>query len=149
MNPTETFKYTMTDGDTVDNDPVAQSANLVIQVNGLNDAPVALDDAYDAYEVNDGAIVTLGNVGNASGGGDDYDPDTGETVPGTTPDAIVSFSPVGDLPAGVTCCRRRCPVRSGQPLTITSAWKKPWISPSSTLPMTAMPTPTLQRSPSR
>nr|WP_287410699.1 VCBS domain-containing protein [Pseudodesulfovibrio sp.] len=102
VNPTETFKYTMTDGDTVDNDPVAQSANLVIQVNGLNDAPIALDDAYDAYEVNDGAIVTLGNVGNASGGGDDYDPDTGETVPGTTPDAIVSFSPVGDLPAGVS-----------------------------------------------
>nr|WP_321513825.1 VCBS domain-containing protein [uncultured Pseudodesulfovibrio sp.] len=102
VNPTETFKYTMTDGDTVDNDPVAQSANLVIEVRGLNDAPVALDDAYQANEVNDGGIVTLGNVGTDSGGGDDYDPDTGETVPGTTPDTIVSFSAVGDLPAGVT-----------------------------------------------
>ncbi len=42
--PTETFTYTMTDGDTVDNDPVAQSADLVITVNGLNDAPDAVDD---------------------------------------------------------------------------------------------------------
>ncbi|NDV18287.1 tandem-95 repeat protein [Pseudodesulfovibrio sp. JC047] len=102
VNPTETFSYTMTDGDTVDNDPVAQTANLVIEVKGLNDAPVALDDAYQADEVNDGGIVTLGNVGDGSGGGDDYDPDTGETVPGTTPDAITSFSVVGDLPDGVT-----------------------------------------------
>jgi VCBS repeat-containing protein len=37
--PTETFTYTMTDGDIVDNDPVAQTADLVITVHGLNDAP--------------------------------------------------------------------------------------------------------------
>ncbi|MEZ7195233.1 VCBS domain-containing protein [Pseudodesulfovibrio karagichevae] len=42
--PTETFTYTMTDGDTVDNDPVSQTADLVITVNGLNDAPDAVDD---------------------------------------------------------------------------------------------------------
>jgi VCBS repeat-containing protein len=42
--PTETFSYTMTDGDTVDNDPVSQTADLVITVNGLNDAPDAVDD---------------------------------------------------------------------------------------------------------
>ncbi|WFS61728.1 Ig-like domain-containing protein [Pseudodesulfovibrio thermohalotolerans] len=61
--PTETFTYTMTDGDTVDNDPAAQTADLVITVHGLNDAPVAADDAATVLE--DGLVS--GNVINGAG----------------------------------------------------------------------------------
>jgi VCBS repeat-containing protein len=43
-SPTETFTYTMTDGDNVD------SAELAINVNGLNDGPDAMDDGVPGLD---------------------------------------------------------------------------------------------------
>ncbi|WP_316896623.1 VCBS domain-containing protein [Pseudodesulfovibrio indicus] len=65
--PTETFTYTMTDGDTVDNDATAQTADLVITVNGLNDAPVDVSESVTTAEDTDKSGNVLENASDADG----------------------------------------------------------------------------------
>ncbi|AMK10994.1 VCBS domain-containing protein [Pseudodesulfovibrio indicus] len=65
--PTETFTYTMTDGDTVDNDATAQTADLVITVNGLNDAPVDGNETVSTAEDTDKSGNLLENASDVDG----------------------------------------------------------------------------------
>jgi trimeric autotransporter adhesin len=54
---TETFSYTVTDGAA---DPMYDSAALTVTIQGVNDAPVAVDDLAEVSE--DGLTIVSGNV---------------------------------------------------------------------------------------
>jgi len=73
-NLTETFTYTVTDGDKIDN------ANLTITINGSNDAPIAVNDRTGVTVVQ-GEIVSKSTYSDG-GDGQDYN-----EVPGVSIDA--------------------------------------------------------------